>query len=601
MRTRGAWFLLVLAVACEHREPTAPQGVARVTITGPRNDSAHIGQTRQYSAVATTASGASLASVIIWRTSNMGAAYVDEHGLVTMIARGSAWISASVDGVTDSVRVETLAPVALLRLQPEAPTVITGVAFTIPVRMFDRDGVPIEGRLVHWRADSSVFGSDSTRLTGRRAGSAWVVGESEGASDSVLLTVARPPASVVIIAPADTIDYGDTLALAALVTDSSGAAIHGLPVHWSSSDSNRLRVDAQGRLVAGDLGSGTVTAIAGSMAGHRDFASATRFTGTAVGNGYACGINARGAVYCWGNNLLGHLGVPGATTTWLPVLTGSGFRRLGQSLADASCAADTLDRGWCWGRNSQFQLGGASGSTCTDPGSFPLAACGLKPQVVKGPPALRAIEAGGRLTCGLTPSGSPWCWGVGVLLGTRRTQNTITSGPVAVDGNLLLQSVSVGANHACGLDAGGGAWCWGGDGPLGRSDSTRLLVPPQPVQGGLAFRSLSARFDVTCGVSMTWALYCWGALTPGVITAAPALMAPAVHFRQAAWPCALDSAGIAWCFAGSTTPTAVPGPSFASLATNGTSRACGIDTAGIAWCWDVKASGMVLERVEGQR
>ena len=87
-----------------------------------------------------------------------------------------------------------------------------------------------------------------------------------------------------------------------------------------------------------------------------------------------------------------------------------------------------------------------------------------------GPPlTFAAVSAGNNHTCGVTASGTAYCWGSGRtgVLGNGSTDDQTT--PVAVSGGLSFTSVSAGSEHTCGVTTSGGAYCWGwgDDGRLG--------------------------------------------------------------------------------------------------------------------------------------
>src|SRR6266853_460502 len=76
---------------------------------------------------------------------------------------------------------------------------------------------------------------------------------------------------------------------------------------------------------------------------------------------------------------------------------------------------------------------------------------------------------------------------------------------------ITFASVGAGSDHTCGLTASGTAYCWGSDayGALGDGTTTSSGTPV-PVAGGLTFVGLSAGFTHTCGLAATGAAYCWG-------------------------------------------------------------------------------------------
>src|SRR5213078_2781873 len=169
--------------------------------------------------------------------------------------------------------------------------------------------------------------------------------------------------------------------------------------------------------------------------------------------------------------------------------------------AEHACGLTTSGAAYCWGYNGWGQLGNGS----TEDGPLPVA--------VAGGLRFTALTAGYMHTCGLTPSGAAYCWGYnGQYSGFGPLGDgsvTPSSVPVAVTGGLTFSSVSPGREHTCGLTATGSAYCWGA-GPLGNGSSAGSAVPVA-VTGGLTFSALSAASSRTCGLTTTGAAYCWGA------------------------------------------------------------------------------------------
>jgi Regulator of chromosome condensation (RCC1) repeat len=76
-----------------------------------------------------------------------------------------------------------------------------------------------------------------------------------------------------------------------------------------------------------------------------------------------------------------------------------------------------------------------------------------------------AIAAGNYNTCGVTTSGTAYCWGWNFYgqLGTGGVTGTYDPHPTptAVAGGLQFATIETGMNETCGLTVGGLAYCWG--------------------------------------------------------------------------------------------------------------------------------------------
>ncbi len=252
-----------------------------------------------------------------------------------------------------------------------------------------------------------------------------------------------------------------------------------------------------------------------------------------------------------------------------------------------------------------------------------------------------AVAAGDAHTCGLTKSGTAYCWGyngVGAL-GTGSTINSLT--PVAVAEGLSFSALGAGYDHTCGLTSSGAAYCWGfnyfgqlGNGPGGGPDSCHYVfgydgdfpcsTTPVAVVGGLSFNALALGGFHTCArTTAEAAVYCWGDNWSGQLGDSPnwwepALVSGGLSFtdidakQSARHTCGLTSSEAAYCWGdnssgelgdGSTTTSATPvavvgGHHFIALAASGGGGVefgytCGLTSSGAAYCWGYNGRGQL--------
>src|SRR5712691_4107905 len=180
----------------------------------------------------------------------------------------------------------------------------------------------------------------------------------------------------------------------------------------------------------------------------------------AAGYSFTCALTGAGAAYCWGYNSDGQLGNGSTTSSSTPVAVavagGVTFTAVvagGSSPVGYGSHACTLTRGgaaYCWGRNSNGQLG--DGSTTSS--STPVA--------VSGGLSFSALATGAYHTCGLTSTGAAYCWGSNSVGQLGDGSTTSSARPVAVAGGLSFSALATGgsgAGHTCGLTRGGAAYC----------------------------------------------------------------------------------------------------------------------------------------------
>ena len=236
--------------------------------------------------------------------------------------------------------------------------------------------------------------------------------------------------------------------------------------------------------------------------------------------GHTCGVTTGGATYCWGENQAGQLGdgtatgpqqcvpsgVGSCSTTPVAVASALTFATVSAG-ASHTCGLTTAGAAYCWGDNTWGQLGDA-GTETQSPSPVPVA----------GGLTFSVLSAGGGHTCGVTAGGATYCWGDNVhgALGDGGTEMRSAS-PVLVAGGLSFAAVSAGAFQTCGLTTSGTAYCWGwnlygelGYGQYPGTNGTEFQqVTPVPVFAGFTYVALSAGGYHTCAFTITLT-YCWG-------------------------------------------------------------------------------------------
>lgn len=221
---------------------------------------------------------------------------------------------------------------------------------------------------------------------------------------------------------------------------------------------------------------------------------------------HACLIAADGAVYCWGRNTNGQLGIGSFENQTKPrkVL---GLPEAVASItlgATHSCAKTVSGAVYCWGAAAYV---GAGEGVVADT-ALPLAVQGLTGSV-------RTLVAGDQLTCALLDSGSVQCWGR-VLYGALGDGVTMSSKvAIGVSDLNAVTSLAVGGDFACATQA-GAAYCWGngGNGRLGNGGGPATKPVLVNNLGGTP-KSVLAGTSHACAVLTTNQVQCWGACYSG--------------------------------------------------------------------------------------
>jgi alpha-tubulin suppressor-like RCC1 family protein len=237
-----------------------------------------------------------------------------------------------------------------------------------------------------------------------------------------------------------------------------------------------------------------------------------RTTQVSTGAYHTCALKMDGTVWCWGRNNEGELG-RGTTqnaSNDFPVR----ITNLVNVVAVAAggyhtCALLAGGLVQCWGRNTEEQVGDASGA---DPVAAPT---GIRTFATV--PGL-AIAAGGYHSCELMSDGTVMCWGANnaqqITAGSfGMSHTTITSAGVAG-----AVAVTAGAYHSCALLSGGGVDCWGynNDGETGTSPgvfNTVSIPPAMQIDGsmGAGLQGTTAQGGYhTCALLTNRSIDCWG-------------------------------------------------------------------------------------------
>jgi len=360
-----------------------------------------------------------------------------------------------------------------------------------------------------------------------------------------------------------------------------------------------------------DLTSPAGADLAGTLASAPASQSFLQMSG---GEAHTCAIAADSAGWCWGYNASGQLGVGTAagpesctgavgpfacSTRPAAVAGGHRFRQIGAGDYH-TCAVTTDYHAWCWGMETAIGDGTEAQRTV--------------PTAVAGGHRFRQLDAGLGFSCGVSyPDDQAWCWGINTngQLGDGGLSRRLS--PVLVAGGLHFRQVSVGQVHACGLTTTDRVYCWGSNkfAQLGDSTSQPRRTRPVLVAGGHRFRQLAAGAYHTCAVTTDDHAYCWGRGLEGqlgtgktYLSAWPRAVAGGLSVRRVTagtfFTCAETLGSRVWCwgsnsfgqignggvrYANYLTPAAVLGGLSFAQAGAGNWHVCARTREGAAYCW----------------
>lgn len=223
-----------------------------------------------------------------------------------------------------------------------------------------------------------------------------------------------------------------------------------------------------------------------------------------AGNEHSCALKTDGSVHCFGTNDHGQVGVAGVNDVLSPLRVELPRPALLLS-AEEHFTCALLDDGslYCWGANIEGQLG-QNDQYPGDDSPSPLRVTEFNDYL--------AVDVGQGHACALRAPGTPYCWGRNTAselgLGAGAPQQTRVPGLV-VDATDFT-AIAAGQNHSCAIRGLGELACWGGNnhGNLGTGDRDQRDVPTTIIPDGVAAVSLDTFH--TCALAADQSLSCWG-------------------------------------------------------------------------------------------
>ena len=252
------------------------------------------------------------------------------------------------------------------------------------------------------------------------------------------------------------------------------------PTSDSLDSSNWIAVAVGRKHTCGLQAGGAIRCWGDNRFGQTD-APEGQFKAISAGKEYTCGLQAGGAIQCWGDNRFGQTDAPEGQ--FIAISAGP----------DSACGLRIDSSVQCWGSNSHGKSDAPGGEfLAVSVGEFHT--CGLLLDSTlkcwgfssRSNPSGRfeAVSVGDRRACGLRPDRTVECWG-----------NVSRAGQGNVPQGEFIE-VSSGKWYSCAVRVDGAVVCWGTnthgqlDAPLGQ------------------FESVTTSYFHTCAISTT--IECWG-------------------------------------------------------------------------------------------
>ena len=265
-----------------------------------------------------------------------------------------------------------------------------------------------------------------------------------------------------------------------------------------------------------------------------------------VGHYFTCAITSDNLSYCWGSNSDGQLGNTIDDTSIPANVYVGGGSALSGKLVDSISAGnnhvcvvaypttDSTDKkAYCWGSNSNGQFG--NGSTGISP--YAVAVNTSASSALMGK-TIKSVSVGSSHSCAVDINGVAYCWGLNTngQLGDGTVNQRLY--PVLVNTGInsalqdkIVTSITTGDNHTCAIAYANGdfpsdtaTYCWGlntngqlGDGTADPQKNYPTAVNTSGALNGKTIKSITASGNITCAILIDNVASCWGSNISNVI------------------------------------------------------------------------------------
>jgi len=185
--------LCLLAAACGGSDSAGPQPPRASSVTiSPDSAGVVLYDSLSLHATARDAAGNALTGIVpTWSSSASGIVWVRSNGTVQSLARGSATITATIEGVVrGTAKIVVVVPINLIQLNPAGALLSVGDTVRIQPTLFTMDGLPPTDSSLTWTSgDTAIAIVAQGLVTARGVGSTTVTAAATLAQASAAVTV----------------------------------------------------------------------------------------------------------------------------------------------------------------------------------------------------------------------------------------------------------------------------------------------------------------------------------------------------------------------------------------------------------------------------
>ena len=226
-------------------------------------------------------------------------------------------------------------------------------------------------------------------------------------------------------------------------------------------------------------------------------------TAVAAGFWHSLALRSNGTIRAWGKNTFGQLGNADNMPSNVPVVV-LGINNVVSIAARGgshSMALKSDGTVWCWGNNSNGELG--TGNNI--PSDIPVQVNGLTGAIY--------ITSGGTFSAAIKNDGTVWCWGNNTDGQLGNGTNTSSNIPVQVTGLTDVIAIAGGSNHMIALKSDSTVWSWGNGtlGQLGNLANSSSNVPVNIFALPVSVVGIASGDAHSLALLNDGSVYAWGA------------------------------------------------------------------------------------------